>query len=252
MFLLFFITLYDLNRIQGTMKQKFFHLLSLVIALMALTACLEKDSDFLLKYELGYAVNSESTKNAIEEYFNSHIEFDKPYSYSGSYSDALSAANEYFRRDVIDGLDDEEIAALLVNSTDIVTLGLKLNWGKKNSVMGPYASWRSKTQEYTISYKLSCTLTDASKEDAISKYIISTGVRLDEPRTQNCTKSEAITSAQELFKKETTETIKEEEMLKFLSVGDSVSLSMTLSWTEQEGDNKIDESMPIGTKTWIK
>ena len=102
-----------------------------------LTGCnLDQNDNYTFSYALHYTVEGEEQQKALEEYFKEKIDFDRTYSFSGSYYDATVFGCDKFRED-IKVFTNEEVLALL-GKDDQAYLALYMFSSKGN--VGPVSA----------------------------------------------------------------------------------------------------------------
>ncbi len=96
------------------MKHFFRKLAFVLFGALLLSACsdLDQNDNYTFSYALTYSLETDEQKEALTDYFKSKLDFDTPYTFSGSYYDATVYGCEKFRED-IKVFTNKEVVGLL-------------------------------------------------------------------------------------------------------------------------------------------
>ena len=119
------------------MKHFFRKIAFVLFGALMLTGCdLDQVDNYTFSYGLSYTVKEEEQQKVLKDYFNSKLDFEKSYSYHGSYYDATVFGCDKFKEDIKVFTNDEVLA--LLGKDDQASLALYMYSSKGN--MGPVSA----------------------------------------------------------------------------------------------------------------
>lgn len=106
---------------------------------LLLTGCnLEQNDNYTFSYTLTYVVEGEEQQKALEDYFKEKIDFDKTYSFSGSYYDATVYGCDRFREDIKVFTNEEVLTYLGKDDAAYLVLNMYSSKGNMGAVAAVY------------------------------------------------------------------------------------------------------------------
>ena len=128
------------------MKQSFKKIALVLFGALALSSCnLDQNDNYTFSYALTYSVKGEEQQKALTDFFKSKLDFDKTYSFSGSYYDATVFGCDKFKED-IKAFTNKEVLALL-GKDDIAYLALNMFSSKGNMGAVGAVGWSHELDE---------------------------------------------------------------------------------------------------------
>lgn len=121
------------------MKQFFKKIAFVLFGALMLTGCdLDQVDNYTFSYALSYTVKEEEQQKALTDYFKSKLDFDKSYSFHGSYYDATTYGCDKFKEDIKVFTNDEVLALLGKDDQAYLALYMYSSKGNMGAVSAVY------------------------------------------------------------------------------------------------------------------
>lgn len=121
------------------MKHFFKKIAFVLFGTLMLTGCdLDQVDNYTFSYALSYTVKEEEQQKALTDYFKSKLDFDKSYSFHGSYYDATTYGCDKFKEDIKVFTNDEVLALLGKDDQAYLALYMYSSKGNMGAVSAVY------------------------------------------------------------------------------------------------------------------